>query len=89
MFHAKAGAKMEIVKDWAVSPYFMLGFNVMNLKMYDESKTKAGLSTGVGAEVLFKEKYSAAIEYRYTLNKFTNKKVETNNMMLKLGYHFL
>ena len=89
MFHVKAGAKMEITKDWAVSPYYMLGFNVTKFKVDDESKTKAGLSTGIGAEVLFKEKYSAAIEYRYTLNKFTDKKVETNNMMLKLGYHFL
>ena len=89
MFHVKAGAKLELNKDVAISPYYMLGFNVLKYKVDDDSKTKAGLSTGVGAEVLFKEKYSAAIEYRYTLNKFTDYKIETNNMMLKLGYHFL
>ena len=93
MFHVKAGAKLELNKDVAISPYYMLGFNVLKYKVDSESKTTAGLSTGVGVETLIKEKYSVALEYRYTLNNVkgseSDLKVQTNNMMLKLGYHFL
>ena len=93
IMNAKLGAKVVLDKDLAVSPYVTLGFNVVQMKDRELSVTKAGLSTGVGVEGLLSDKYSVAVEYRYTYNemgpKTGNIEAETHNFMLKFGYHFL
>ena len=94
IMNAKLGAKILFGKDFALAPYFTLGFNVMQMKDSDDvSATKAGLSTGIGIEGLLSDKYSVAVEYRYTSNdmgaKFENLKAKTHNFMVKFGYHFL
>ena len=102
IFHGKFGGKVNIYKDIAVAPYAMIGFNVAQYKVKDEStelfnKTKVGISTGAGVETLFKvmnQEFSAGIEYRFTMNKFTTEYPErlrfyTHNLMVKFGYHFL
>lgn len=102
IFNGKFGGKVNIYKDIAVAPYAMIGFNVAQHKLRDESteivnKTKVGISTGAGVETLFKvmnQEFSAGIEYRYTMNKFTieypeHQRFYTHNLMVKFGYHFL
>ena len=102
IFNGKFGGKVNIYKDIAVAPYAMIGFNVARYKARDENteivnKTKVGISTGAGVETLFKvmdQEFSAGIEYRYTMNKFTieyprHQRFYTHNLMVKFGYHFL
>ena len=102
IFNGKFGGKVNIYKDIAVAPYAMIGFNVAQYKLKDENaelfnKTKVGISTGAGVETLFKvmdQEFSAGIEYRFTMNKFTieypaRERFYTHNLMVKFGYHFL
>ena len=102
IFNGKFGGKVNVYKDIAVAPYAMIGFNVSQLKLSNESgeyfkKSKVGISTGAGIETLFKvmnQEFSAGVEYRFTMNKFTfnypsHVRLYTHNFMVKFGYHFL
>ena len=57
-----------------------------------KSKTKVGLSTGVGVDFLLKDRFIVGLEYRYAEVKFSSildKKVKTHNFGINFGYQFL
>ena len=98
MFHFKFGAKLNVVKDISVLPYYILGFNVAQYKFNDEdettTETSASLSTGLGFDVLYQEKYSVGFEWRYSefYKKIDGGKIDAfhaHNISFKVGYYFL
>ena len=94
MFHFKFGAKINASKEISVLPYYIIGFNVAQIKTtvgaLTATETKASLSTGLGADVLYKDKYSVGFEWRYSRYKENSTEAfAANNVSFKFGYHFL
>ena len=90
--HGKIGLKINVVKGWfAVSPYYIVGANVYQIKSDLEKYKDVDLSTGAGMEFLVKERVSLSFEYRRTRNYFgvLCEKLETNNFATRLSVYFL
>ena len=99
LFHFKFGAKINALKDVSFLPYYIIGFNVAQYKVdngwFGETKEiAASLSTGLGLDVLIKEKFSVGFEWRYSrfkkdVNGGTLDGMHAHNVSFKFGYHFL
>ena len=96
--HAKLGAKMNLSKNIDVAPYYLIGFNIAKLISSDSvnseenfSKTKAGLSTGIGVDTILFNRYLVGVEYKYSMiNKIANDvKAEGHQIGIKFGAQFL
>ena len=94
----KIGTKWKIDNNFALSPYYTIGGNLIEVKgtpVLEGKQRKIGLSTGIGLEMIIKEYFFIAAEYRYTSALFDNfggykrPRIKTHNLMIKLGYHFL
>ena len=97
IFHQRSGVKINLIRNFAIIPYATLGFNVLKSDRLDDKKrTDVGLTIGCGIETMFLDKFSFALEYRFSRNRSASNStsvsygfIESNNAMAKFGYYFL
>ena len=99
---AKFGCRLFLTNNISLSPYWMIGLNVAQAKVdvallnrsISTTSTTSGFVTGIGVEAIVMDRYSLALEYRHSLNKFdlsskSNKlEIASDNMNIKFGYYF-
>ena len=101
--NAKFGGRIIFNRNLSLQPYLTAGFNVVQAKFnvisneYNVSgkKINIGLTAGCGLEALIRDRFSIALEYRRTFNKFNlpspvgEFKMQSNNLNIKVRYYFL
>ena len=100
--NARLGAKFVVTKDFAVSPYALVGMKVAtmgsNYMNKSKNKTAIGINAGAGLEFMFYERFTLGAEYNYGQVKFKDisqvndkisKTVKTHGFAVKFGVQFL
>ena len=100
----RSGIKVNIAKNTSLLGYSILGLNIVKLdrpirEPHTKSLNRVGITAGAGIEIMFLDKFSFALEYRYARNRSMRQiesfgdpasaYIESNNAMAKFGYYFL
>ena len=103
VFNQRTGVKINPIKNVAILSYATLGFNILKTDRFrkndvEHAITSVGISVGAGIETMFLDRFSFALEYRFTRNKSIGFGTSSyamkcytdgHNAMAKFGYYFL
>ena len=89
----KLGAKYRFNYNYSAQFYLPVGLNLLQITetINTESKRidKIGLTVGIGADFIIKERFSIGVLYRYGYNRYNNITFNTNILQLKFGINLL
>ena len=89
----KFGAKYKFNNNYSAQLYLPVGLNLLQITetINTESKRidKIGLTVGIGADFIIKERFSIGVLYRYGYNRYNNITFNTNILQLKFGINLL
>ena len=85
---SRFGSKFIINEKLAISPYALIGFNVMKAKIYEDKKTSVGLNVGGGIDFIINDYFIIGAEYSYSKNKNKTFTIDGHRISLKFGAQF-
>ena len=89
----KFGAKYKFNNNYSAQLYLPVGLNLLQITetINTESKRidKIGLTVGIGADFIIKERFSIGVLYRYGYNRYNNITFNTNILQFKFGINLL